>query len=96
MDSTTQLEKAVSWPAEVALFEKYNGSLAGFCRSRGLSEVRFRYWEQKLRKPRMSKAISVSPFVSVKVEPKESISMASLPDPRWLAEFILHLIGSRQ
>ena len=41
MDSTTQLEKAVSWPAEVALFEKYNGSLAGFCRSRGLSEVSY-------------------------------------------------------
>jgi hypothetical protein len=96
MDSTIQLEKAVSWPEEVELFEKYEGSLAGFCRSRGLSEVRFRYWEQKLRKPRKSKAVSVSPFVSVKVEPKAGVSMSSLPDPRWLAEFILHLNGSRQ
>lgn len=96
MDSTIQSEKVVSWPAEVALFAKHTGSLAGFCRSRELSEVRFRYWEQKLRKSSMSKFVSVSPFVSVKVKPKATVSTVGLPDPRWLAELILHLNGSGQ
>lgn len=93
MDSTVQLEKEVSWPAEVALFEKHTGSLAGFCRSRGISEHRFRYWEHKLRKPGKSKTVSVSPFVALKVEAKVA---RGLPDPRWLAEFVLHLNGSGQ
>lgn len=92
MDSTIQMQKAVSWPAEVALFEKHTGSLAGFCRSRGLSEVRFRYWEQKLRKSGKSKA--VSPFVALKVEAKPRAATVLFPDPRWLAEFIFHLNGS--
>ena len=92
MDSTIQSGKVVSWAEEVALFAKHTGSLAGFCRSRGLTEIRFRYWEQKLRKPGKSKTVLVSPFVAMKVEPK--LSGVALPDARWLAEFLKHLSGT--
>ena len=93
MESSVQLEREVSWPAEVERFERHSGSLAGFCRSRGLSPVRFRYWVQKLDKRKKGSGVSVSPFTAVKVEAK--IAGTLLPDPRWLAEFILHLSGGR-
>lgn len=92
MESSVQLEREVSWPAEVEQFQHHSGSLAGFCRARGVSPVRFRYWVEKLGKSKKGRAVSVSPFTTVKVEPK--VSVVTLPDPRWLAEFILHLNGS--
>jgi len=93
MDSSVQLEREISWASEVEQFESYSGSLAAFCRSRGVSPGRFRYWVGKLGKRKKGSGVSVSPFSAIKVEAK--IAGTLLPDPRWLAELILHLSSGR-
>jgi transposase-like protein len=94
MGSSNQIESVEFWREKVSLYSKSGGSRARFCRSLGLSESRFRYWEQKFQGVGKSKKITVPPFVAVKVERKPERSR--LPDPRWLAEFLIGLSETPQ
>jgi hypothetical protein len=88
MDCVVQTDKEVFWRKEQELFRETVGSASAFCRSRGHVESQFRYWLEKIEgaKPVAMK----SEFIAVKVDQPKRVERR-LPDPIWLAEFILHL-----
>ena len=88
--STINQEKQKYWREQVAEAGRLEGgSLEAFCRSQGLSLSALGYWRKKFREPQ-GNAVVPSKFIPVEIsrsEPKR------LPDPRWLAEFVWHLVG---
>jgi len=88
MDYVVRTERETFWRGEQDLYRKTGGSVAAFCRSRGHTENKFRYWLEKFEgaKP----AVAKSDFIAIKVEQQKRVARA-LPDPIWLAEFILRL-----
>lgn len=93
MDSVLEKNNDPNWEEEIALYDEYEGSGASFCRSRGLSVVRFQYWKEKLGKPKQNRVKSFAPFALARLSPKPETTVA-LPDARWVADIILHLHGS--
>jgi hypothetical protein len=88
MDSAVQVDKETFWRSEQELFRKTGGSASAFCRSRGHIESQFRYWLEKIEgvKP----AVAKPDFIAIKIEQPKRV-VRTLPDPIWLAEFILRL-----
>lgn len=89
--STINQEKEKYWREKVAQAERREGeSLEAFCRSQGFSQSALGYWRKKFREPQ-GKAVVPSKFIPIEIARSES--RGGLPDPRWLAEFIGHLMG---
>lgn len=99
MRSRSNKEK---WGLIVEKLEAFDGTVAEFCRQNQVSVRALNYWRVKFREatiaqgsisiPRPRRALQKeilsksSPFCRVEVE-----KMRSLPDPEWLAEFLLQL-----
>lgn len=85
-------EKEKFWLAKLAEAKERGGSLDGFCREQGLSSSTFSYWRKRFR-AQESKAVvpATAKFIPVEIS---SVACAPLPDPRWLAELIGHLMGT--
>ena len=88
-------DKERFWRLQMSLAEKYEGSIGGFCRERGLSPHTFSYWRHKFNKAKAGEALVPSAFVPVKIE-RLRPTAGRLPDPKWLAEFISCLSGACQ
>ncbi len=97
---STKQDQENYWREHLGLAEKHPVSQMAYCREAGL-EARKLYAARERFKARaargQAKALLVrpsqKPFVAVKVnEPK----INSLPNPKWVAEFILHLQGGGQ
>ena len=88
MSGETRREKESFWRSELTLLEKYSGSSSEFCRERGLSLYRLKYWQRRLGESESGKAVAVSPFIAVAVG---TVAAPSLPDARWVARIVLHL-----
>ena len=88
MDCAVGENKETFWRGEQELYRKEGGSVAAFCRSRGHTENKFRYWLEKFDDAKPVKA--KSDFIAIKVESSKRIERTP-PDPAWLAELILHL-----
>ena len=92
-------QNAKIWAERVARAKAHSGPVELFCRDEGISSASLGYWRRKLRKevrpmPTTGKPVS-SAFVPVKVlNPESTTSNLPLPDPRWVAEVILHLSRS--
>jgi hypothetical protein len=80
-------QKEKFWREQVTLAERREGSLESFCRERGLSPNTLGYWRRKLGTGEM-KQVALPPFIPVTVDVAAS---RALPDPKWLAELIVHL-----
>ena len=97
-NSTDTAAKSEFWRRQLEEFKQYSGSQTQFSRERGFCPHLLHYWRKKLsgyRRNRQPKEIvSVSPFIPVSVG-RVTVSAAarssSLPNAKWLAEFILHL-----
>lgn len=81
------------WQEIVDRLDEFDGSVTDFCRQERLSVRALNYWRVKLRDKAQSsvnlpsvKSYKDSSFCRVEVE-----DTRSLPDPKWLAELILHL-----
>jgi hypothetical protein len=85
-------EKRRFWEGQLALVESSGQRSTEFCRQRGLSCSAFAYWKRRLRN-RPTKAVVVPKFIPVEIKAPHTRERVALPDPRWLAEFIGHLMG---
>lgn len=77
------------WREQMRLADEFPGTATEFCRQSGLSLAGFYSWRKKFKADSKKKLAPVSPFVAVEVLP----SPARLPDAKWVAEFIQHLMG---
>ncbi len=88
------------WREHIVAAGKFNGSNTLYCRVKGLSHKTFSVYKVKLgfSKPKgrpkafievkQPKAAATAELPRVQVGPKKS-----LPDPKWLAEFVVALMG---
>jgi len=81
-------EKAAFWRTQVEKAKTYDGSNRAFCALEGLSYSSFVYWKKKLKGERGLRLPGAFARVEV-VEDKR----CHLPDPEWLADFVLALHG---
>jgi hypothetical protein len=91
--STIRDEKRRYWEGQLVLAESSGQRITAFCRERGLSSDALLYWRRKLR-GEAQKGAMVPKFIPVEVGGGQSRDRVSLPDPRWLAEFVSHLMGN--
>jgi transposase-like protein len=91
MQSKRSINQA-HWATLVAESEMFNGSAAEFCRERGIVPASFYLWRKKLKEQRSDvnshSLASRGPFSRCEVVD----SKPELPDARWLAEFLQHLL----
>ena len=88
----TKQEAISYWKNHIHQSEQFEGSVPEYCRSAGIRDYTFYYWRSKLRKSVFSPSRVKTAFIRAQVDvaPKE-IKRLTLPDPEWLASFILHL-----
>ena len=86
------------WKAHIAEAEAFGGTAAQYCRFRNLSIQSFYCWRKKFSAT-VDEKIQTSNFVPVAVsrddfdvfndQPHETLT---LPDPKWVADFVMHLM----
>lgn len=79
------------WQKQIDSAKKYPGSKAAFCRTNSLSVHTLNYYIKKFDKEKKLTPRVARPFVEVMVEKPINQVKRSLPDPKWVAELILHL-----
>lgn len=99
---------ARQWRERIERAKTRSGSLESYCREEGVTLPALNYWRRKLRssypvKTEPKAPAKVPAFVSVEVIGEEAsvekyarANGRVLPDPRWVAEIILHLSGTRR
>lgn len=92
------ISKKEYWQQQTIAAEEYSGTLKEFCKHKGISLNTLQYWRHKFNNEALGKLTQTqtqtqtknpSPFVAVAFEKAQVLS--SLPDAKWVAEFILHL-----
>ena len=84
----TTSEKREYWVTKVREAQSFSGSVKAFCEQQGISLATFGYWKAKLKsQPLTRMSVQPSPFVRVEIERPKS----TLPDPKWVAEILVHL-----
>ena len=79
------------WRQIIKEAERYPGSLAAYCRDKGVSYGSLNLWRSKLQERIPTRNVTpINPFARLEVIDSPS----SLPDAKWVAEFIHHLIGA--
>jgi len=84
-------ENARQWEEHVRRYREHKGPLTAYCREAGLSMGAMEYWVKKLSVQNESKNIPRRAFVPVEVMRSENQNQGCMPDPKWLAELIMHL-----
>lgn len=82
------------WEKHILEAAKFNGSVLAYCKQQGLASQTFYRWRSRIKKQKSSlkNAPVKSSFLSVKIkDPIPLPAKSRLPDPKWMAEFILHL-----
>ena len=78
------------WRGHVAEVEKYSGTHEAYCRGEGISSPALKYWRKKIGKENRTGSLAqVQRFIPVEITQERLIK--GFPDPRWLAELIIHL-----
>lgn len=96
--STTSRGNRKKWEEHVRNAAEHRGSLASYCRVNGVNDGALRYWRKKLESKSLAigKVQKPTPFIPVHVLQAEPVSgMVGLPDPKWVAELILHLSSAK-
>lgn len=98
---TSRSEKARRWSERLERLERRPGTVDAFCEAEGVSRSSVGYWTRKGGESARARGAPAavfptrSAFVPVEVVPERILGgAAGLPDPRWAAEFVLHLCGS--
>lgn len=101
MKTLSRVEKEVFWRRQLADQKKFSGTQVEFCRERSICRYQFQYWKRQLGGQLGSKESSVQmkPFARVEVEhegreraPEVRQQAIRLPEARWVAEVMSHLI----
>ena len=101
-DTQTTDDEDKVWRAHLETLLNFMGSEVEYCRRNSLSLSKLRFYKEKFGMSRQYKRRPTS-FVRVKtVEPQQvakPVEMGpkscSLPDPKWMAEFVIALLGKR-
>ena len=80
---------STEWKKRFLAASRHSGGVRGYCQETGIRLDRFYYWRRRIAPRRAAAA-----FTAVEVvDAPDSVSCeggkARLPDPRWLAEFLL-------
>ena len=75
------------WAERVEAASRHPGGVSGYCREHGIGRSRLHYWKKNLAEQKKS-AARVAPFARVEVVAAKASWAPSLPDARWLAEFL--------
>lgn len=89
-------ENEKRWRERIARLQGHQGTLTAFCKGEGITIEGLKYWRDKLlaESGTVAPAPRRSAFVPVEVVvEKARQSGGGLPDPRWVAEFVLHVFG---
>jgi hypothetical protein len=87
------ISKQQRWRDHMAAAQEFPGSIDSYCRAKGIQPSAFYYWKRKLGEAKGKSSVpAISRFVPVEVVAGPQPS-ASLPDPKWIAEFLFHLAG---
>lgn len=85
-------DKKEFWQKQIESARKFPGSQAAFCKANNLSINTFNYYRKKFGNYKKSVPTIAGPFVEVAIKkPNSSLGGRFLPDPKWVADFILHL-----
>jgi len=83
--------KQEEWKRRFVEAQAHPNGIKGYCRENGIHNSRFHYWKKKLE----SRSVVKPAFSRVEVIAKKSENR-KLPDPKWLAEFLLALSEGMQ
>lgn len=87
------------WKAHVLDAQKFEGTHAEYCELHGLKLRQFRRYKQKFGSTRTYRPRKARAFFKVESEAMPQAEpmkrSRALPDPRWVAELILALVGER-
>lgn len=84
--------KLEKWKSHISAQKDSGQSMVAYCKANGLSPHTFGYWAQKIKLESEAQA-TPPPFLPVQVVAKQSApgEEKQLPDPKWVAEVLLHL-----
>ena len=85
-------KKQEEWEERFREAEAHAGGVAGYCEEKGIRRERFYWWRRRIRGA--SRGVRAkSAFARVEVLPVSSTTAACsrLPDPDWLARFLVAL-----
>ena len=82
---------SAAWRKRFSIAEKHPGGVQGYCRESGIRLDRYYYWRRRIKPLTRAEGSSAAPFARIEVEKASTGSAGKLPDPRWLAEFLLAL-----
>ncbi len=88
-------EKIAMWEEHMLKAESFIGSNMRYCQEAGISKSQFGYWKNRLKEIK-EKSSGVpeqksSNFIPVKIQPI-TMKKVSLPEAKWLAEFLVHFM----
>jgi hypothetical protein len=84
----TKIKKS-DWCRHLELAKKHSRGIKGYCRENGIKNSRFHYWKNKLENRSVMPVSSGRAFAAVEVVSARRGS--AMPDPKWLAEFLVAL-----
>jgi len=91
-------EKIAYWEEHILKAENFNGSNMRYCHENGISKSQFGYWKNRLREIKEESTVVAEPkssnFIPVKVQPTQATKKASLPEAKWVAEFLFHFMST--
>lgn len=94
-----RLQKNEFWKDHILKAKEFSGSDIEYCLANGLSKGIFYIYKKRLGFTRPPKS-ERSTFVRVAPAPERSekppkVEESRLPDPKWLAQFLVALLGKR-
>ena len=96
--SNRRFEKEHFWRTHVKSAERYPGTAVEYSRRHGISSKSLWYWRKKIRREGThllpARKLPTPAFIPVEVLAPESGQASAegrLPDPKWMAEFMVHL-----
>lgn len=89
-------KKAEYWRKQIQRAAKHAGGVRSYCEASGIRWQAFYYWKKKLGGRGRIQSCA-TPFTKVEVIPPAASEAHAgrMPDPKWLAEFLLSLGGAR-
>lgn len=99
MTYRTNPKKEQIWKTHISQAKQFEGGFAAYCRSQNISVHTLNYWRKRFDRSSVQKSFRApSPFIPVNIETPvfSKLAVRSLPDPKWVAEFVLHLQGGVQ
>lgn len=105
MEKTQSNGKEKYWREKLSESEQFTGTVQEYCRSAGVSYHQLSYWRKRFKRDeKAARSFPEAPasraFVPVQVASEitrsETSSRRAVPDPKWVADFIHHLLGVEQ